>query len=110
MRLKIHSRRGAVLVEFAIVGGLVLLPLIIGMAVGGVGVFRYIEVASLAREASRWASVRGAQFAADTGQAAATPASIQNFVIQQAVGLDTNQLTVTVSPITNKVTVTVSYN
>ncbi len=36
------------------------------------GIYRYQQVASLAREGARYASVHGSQYAADTGNAAAT--------------------------------------
>src|SRR5262245_3304026 len=117
-----YQRRGAILVEAAIVYP-VLFLLIIGMVVGGLGVFRYNRVASLAREGARYASVRGAQFATDTGNAAATTTAVENHVKSMAAGLDTNSLTVTTtwntsnalthtsgsSTVQNTVSVTVSY-
>jgi Flp pilus assembly protein TadG len=110
MRLKSKFRPATTAVEFAIVSVFILFPLMFGLIVGGLGVFRYIQIASLAREASRWASVRGAQWVKDNPNLpAASQANIQNFVINQAAGLDTQQITVT-SAIGSKVTVTVSYN
>src|SRR5262249_61481133 len=91
------QRRGAALVEAAIVYP-VLWLLLIGMIVGGLGVFRYNQVASLAREGSRYASVRGAQYATETGQPAATDGptgTISTYVKDKAAGLDTESLTVT---------------
>ncbi len=65
------GRRGATLVEVAIV-----LPvtffLILALVVGVLGVFRYQEVASLARAAGRYASTHGAQYRKDAGLAIGT--------------------------------------
>ena len=65
------QRRGAALVEAALVYP-VLCLLIIGVIVVGLGVVRHNQVALLAREGSRYACVRGTQYATDTGNAAAT--------------------------------------
>lgn len=127
MRLKSTTRPAATMVEFAIVAFLTFF-LIIGLIVGGAGVFRYVEVASLAREASRQASVHGTQYAKDTGNAAWTATDIYNNVIKpQAAILDLAKLTYSVtwttsnSPthtviannqlvvVSNKVTVTINY-
>jgi len=94
--LRRHSprhRRGAVLVEAALVYPTVFL-LIIGGIVLGLGVSRAQQMASLAREGARFASVRGARFEAVTGIAAATSDTIQAYVRGKAVGMDTNSLTV----------------
>jgi hypothetical protein len=62
-----HSRRcGATLVECAIVYPVSFLFLI-GLLVGGMGVYRYQEVSHLAREGARWASTHGAQYRMDQG-------------------------------------------
>ena len=50
-------RRGAAVVEMAVVAPLVVLFLF-GLIVTGLGVFRYNQTAYLAREAARYASVR----------------------------------------------------
>src|SRR5262249_13608360 len=123
------QRRGAVLVEAAIVYPILLL-LLIGVVVVGLGVFRYNQVASLAREGARLASVRGAQYAKETGKTAATATDIRDYILSKAVGLDTSATTLTVdvswantdtngqhwptytdagSKKTNTVTVTVTY-
>jgi Flp pilus assembly protein TadG len=128
MRLRRTVRRGAALVEFAIVAPVTLL-LVIGLLVGGLGIFHMQQVAMLAREGSRWASVHGTDYATATGNAAATAADIYDHAIKpNAVGLDLSHLTHVVtwstdnSPthtatvsgksvkITNTVTVTVNYN
>lgn len=121
------SRNGATAVEFAIVCP-ALCFLIFGLLVGGLGVFRYQEIAALARESSRWASVHGAQYQAETGNPAATAADVYSSVIvPRAVGLDLNKLTYSVTwntdnypyhtvvindkvvAVTNTVTVTIRY-
>lgn len=48
MRTRLQSRRGATTLEFAAVAS-VTLPLLLGMLVGGLGVFHYQQVAYLAR-------------------------------------------------------------
>lgn len=97
MRLNGEARQAATLVEFALVGSLTFL-LIVGLLVGGMGIFRYVELASLARESSRWASIHGTQYAKETGGSAATPADIYNTVIApNAVGLDLPKLTYSVT-------------
>jgi Flp pilus assembly protein TadG len=92
MRLKSRPRSGATLLEFAVVGPVFFL-LILGLIIGGMGIFRYQEVASLAREASRWASVHGYQYQLDTGLPAATAQDVYNNVIApNAFSMDTTQL------------------
>jgi Flp pilus assembly protein TadG len=88
-----RRRTGAILVE----NGFVLIITILmslGLVVVGLGVSRYQQVAALAREAARWASVHGGQFAQDTGQSAATPSSVKSQVIPAySAGLDPNFIT-----------------
>src|SRR5258708_5663079 len=103
IRRHTHSqRRGAALVEAAIVYP-VLWLLLIGVVVVGLGVFRYNQVASLAREGSRYACVRCAQYKTDTGNTDfATTDTVSTYVKGKAAGLDTNSLTVTtVLPLNN---------
>jgi hypothetical protein len=74
---------------------------VIGLIVGGLGVFRYQQVASLAREGARYASVRGYKYQQVTGSPAATPADVYNDVLLPgAVALDQASLgySVTWSP------------
>ena len=90
MRLRSRQRYAATMVEFAIVGSLALL-VVLGLLVGGMGVFRYVEIASLAGECSRWASVHGRLYQQDTGIPAATALDVYNNVIaMQAAGLKLN--------------------
>jgi Flp pilus assembly protein TadG len=85
------------MVESAIIYPLTLL-LILGLVVGAAGIFRYQQMAHLAREGARYAIVHGTQWAKDTGNTAAAPADIyNNAILPNAVGLDTTQLSYTVT-------------
>jgi len=121
-------RRGIVAAETAIALPIAL-ALIIGMCVIALGVYRYQLVATLAREGARYASVHGTEYAAATGNAAATAADIyDNAILPMAVGLNTSNLTYSVTwnttnsgtsynpnstppgePVYNSVSVTVTY-
>jgi hypothetical protein len=100
--------------------------LILGTLVGGYGVFRYQQIALLAREGARYASVHGGQYQLETGNTAATPQDVYNSaILPYAVNLDLSQLSYTVTwnssnmpysvssdyekPTNNTVTVTVTY-
>ena len=102
MNRRSTARKGASLVEFAVVAPLTFL-LILGLIVGGMGVFRYQEVSHLAREATRYASTHGGQYQLDglptsTGVPAVTSSSdIQAYVAARAVALDPSKLTATIS-------------
>jgi hypothetical protein len=104
------------------------LLLLIGMVVAAMGVYRYQQVAALAREGSRYASVHGGMYAKETGNPAATPQDIYNNAIApNMAGLDPNALSYNVTwntsnypyhtttvngqlvPVTNTVSVTVTY-
>jgi Flp pilus assembly protein TadG len=127
MRRSVHrnQRRGATAVEFAVTAPIVFFLLLATM-VGSLGVFRYHQVAALAREGARWASVHGSQYEEDTGNPAATPEDVFNTVIlPAATTLKPEHLTCQVTwedsnmplqvledvqePVGNTVTVTVSY-
>jgi Flp pilus assembly protein TadG len=120
-----NRRRGTTTLEFAITCPIVFF-LIFATIVGGLGVFRYQEVAAMAREGARWASVHGGQYAKETNQPAATPQDIfNNAIVPGAVALDPSKLSYTVTwnqnnwplyvdndvetPTGNTVTVTVTY-
>lgn len=88
-----------------------------GLIIMALGVFRYQEVASLARESARWASVRGLQYQNATGEWAATPKDVYEKVIKpraKLVNADTLAYTVTWNPDDKrqgaKVTVTITYH
>ena len=104
----------------------VLSAVILGTVIGGYGIFRYQQIALLAREGARYASVHGGQYQQETGNAAATPQDVyNNAILPFATNLDLSQLTYSVTwntdnmpyhmtadyekPVANTVTVTVSY-
>jgi hypothetical protein len=115
-------------VEGAVVYPVVFL-VILGLVVGAAGVFRYSQLASLTREAARYASVHGGQYAREMKVTAPTPADIYNSVVlPRAEGFDTSQLNYSITynnnnmpyhttldasnnviPIQNTVTVTLTY-
>jgi Flp pilus assembly protein TadG len=90
------SRPGAMAVEAAVVYP-VMLVLFLGLIVGGMGVFRYQQVACQAREAARWASVRGVNWQLQTNQDSPTKQQIyQQAVLPYAAGMDTSMLSIQV--------------
>ena len=90
-------RRGTHLLECAVVVP-VLFLLLFGLLVGALGVFRYQQVASLAREGARYASVHGSQYQEVTGKPAATAADVYtNAIAPRAVILDPSQLSSSVT-------------
>jgi Flp pilus assembly protein TadG len=122
-----QRRSGATLVECAIVYPITLL-FVLGLIIGAMGIFRYQEMASLARETARYAAVHGTQYALDAGVTAPTPDQIfQAVVPPRAAGLDLTKLSYNityntnnapahivvqngdVTPFTNTVTVTLTY-
>jgi Flp pilus assembly protein TadG len=73
-------RRGVTVVECAVILP-VTFTLILGLIVGGMGVFRYQEAAALARAGARYASTHGKQYRQDAGWSqgtAGTPAGTRN--------------------------------
>ena len=92
MRSRHQPRPAATMVEFAVVGSVTFL-ILLGLVIGGLGVFRYQQISRLARDASRWASVHGTEYANDTRKPAATAQDVYNQVIApNATGLDVNHL------------------
>jgi Flp pilus assembly protein TadG len=94
------KRRAATTVELAIVLP-VTFALVLAIMIGGVGVFRYQQVAHLARETARFASVHGGQYAKNhSGNIAAGTLPnvnedyLTSFAKSRAVGLDKSQLKV----------------
>jgi len=92
------------LVEFALIGNVVFL-LILGMIIGGMGIFRYQEMAHLARLTARYAASHAGQYAKENSQAiqAGTLPNVNdayflnNIVKANAVSLDPSLLQVQVS-------------
>lgn len=106
-----HQRSGAVMVEMAIVLQLLFL-LVIGLCVGELGAFRYHQVAALAHEGARWASVHGKEYAKQNNKTIATKEDIfENVIKPRAVGLDLNKISpeVTWNAEGSLVTVTIQY-
>lgn len=107
----IRSRRGVSAVEGAVVYPVAIL-LLMGMILMGMGIFRYEQVQSLAREGARYASVHGPAYSGATGNPIATASDVQTYLATMAVGL--NGLTCTgvnysASSLPCTVTVTLSY-
>ena len=76
--------------------------LFFALAVGSTGVFRYQEVATVAREAARYASTHGYQYRKDAGQTMGTADDWRKDIYDKAVkpklvGLDSTKVTVTVT-------------
>lgn len=87
------SRRAVTTVEFALLSP-VLLLFLVGTVVGGVGVYRYQAVASMAREGARYLSVRGDRYEQVTGNPSATDADVYRDVIgDQSAAFDQDRLT-----------------
>jgi Flp pilus assembly protein TadG len=91
-----ERRRAAIAVEAAVVFPVVLV-VFLGLVLGGVGVFRYQQTACLAREAARWASVRGSNWEQETNQSSPTAQQIlQQAVLPFAAGMDPTQISLQV--------------
>ena len=114
MHLHKASRPAATMVEFALVGSLTFL-MILGLMVGGVGIWLYTGLTSIAREAARQASVHGTQYKQTTGNSNWSQTDVYNKVIQpQANAFGFANLSYSMSPATvgspySTVTVTLSY-
>jgi len=95
-RMTNRRRRAAITVEAAVVLPVVIM-LLFGLIVGGLGVFRYQQVAAQAREAARWASVRGSDWRRATGKASPTKQQIfDQVVVPLAAGMDPRYLSIEV--------------
>jgi Flp pilus assembly protein TadG len=87
MLLRRQRRRGAVLVETAMIYPL-LFMIILGIILLGMAVFRYQQVAHCAREGARWAAVHGAKYSRENTKPATTAADIfTNAIKPQAAGM-----------------------
>src|SRR5439155_8291070 len=92
----ITACRGTTTIEFAITCPIAFF-VIFAIIVGGLGIFRYQQVAAAAREGARWASVHGGQYAQETKNPAATPSDIYtNAILPAANALDPSHLNYTV--------------
>jgi type II secretory pathway pseudopilin PulG len=96
-----RRRRAATLVENAVVLPTVII-LLLALLVGAMGVFRYQEVATLAREGARYASTHGYQYRKDAGLALGSSTDwsqdiYTNAIQPQMIALDPGYLTFTAS-------------
>src|SRR5438094_2476918 len=100
-------RRGITVLEVAITAPVAMF-VVIGLMVGGLGTFRYQQVAALAREGASYASLHGPYYAKRTGQPMATSTDVmKNAILPVAAGLDTTALHCDLSYDTNSNTATV---
>src|SRR5256885_1090939 len=93
------ARSGATTLECAIVLPVILF-LLLALAVGTSGILRYQEVATLAREATRYGSTHGYQYRKDAGLSTGTRQDwttdiITNGVNPRLVALDASKVNVT---------------
>ena len=79
------------MVESALVYS-VLLIMVIGTMVMGLGIFRYQQIAALAREGSRWASVHGPTYQTDHKATAPTDQDVKTAILARSVILDSSAL------------------
>lgn len=106
-RTRVRSRRrGAALVEAAVVIPVFLL-LVVGGVVLGLGLFRYQEVAHLARESARWASLQDASLRTNAQQM--KEQILANVLTPKAVGIQPKAITVATTSTAGSTTVTLSY-
>jgi hypothetical protein len=80
------------MVEMAIVLQMLIL-LLVGLCVGELGAFRYHQVAALAHEGARWASVHGKEYAKQRDKPIASKEDIfENVIKPRAIGLDLSKI------------------
>jgi Flp pilus assembly protein TadG len=97
VRLRKPQRKGTTVVECAVVYSITFF-LILALIVGGMGIFRYQEMAALSREAARYAGVHGTKYAKDAAVATPTPSDIYNNVIlPRAVSLNQSNLSYSIT-------------
>ncbi len=91
------ARPGTVLAEAAFIYP-VLFLLVLAIILLGLSVFRYQQVAHISREASRWASVHGEQYAKENNTTAATPQDVYDKAITPfAAGMQTDGITYSIT-------------
>jgi len=92
MRRRTKNRRGSGLVEFALVAP-TLFVLLLGTVIGAIGIFQYQQVAQLAREGSRYASVHGNYYSSNSYTTTQAATDINTHAIAPyASGLNTSKL------------------
>lgn len=93
------ARAAATTLELAAIGSATFM-LLIGLIVGAMGVFRFQEVAHLAREGARYASVHGYKYSsaglpASTGVAEVTSSTqVRDYLLPKATLLNASNLTI----------------
>lgn len=105
-----RRRRGVTVVEVAVTAPLAFL-LILGLIVGAIGVFRYQQVAHLAREGATYAAMHGPNYERRTKKPQADSAQVLQRLLPMAAGLDPSSLdcTCVVDDDANTVAVTLRY-
>jgi Flp pilus assembly protein TadG len=94
-RQLVLARRGTSAVEAAVVFPITMLLLVGGMVLG-VGVFRYEQLQSLAREGARYASVRGPDYVASgSGSQMASTTDVSNYLSESGLSAGLSGLTCT---------------
>lgn len=94
--------------ELAIVFPLIVF-LFMGIFVSGLGVFRYQQIALLAREGARWASVHGPTYQSENSASAPTSLSVYNAAVAPmlaGITLPAADCTLTMTATTASVTIT----
>jgi Flp pilus assembly protein TadG len=107
-----ERRSGIAVVEVAITAPVAFL-LVIGLIVGGLGTFRYQQVANLAREGANYAALHSPYYENRTGLSRATSDSVKtNAILPLAAGLDSSALNciLTFDTSANTATVKLTYN
>jgi Flp pilus assembly protein TadG len=95
------NRRGATAVEVAVIIPVMVVILALAIDVT-TGVFRFHQVATLARAGARYAAVHAGQYAAEQSASVVTQDQLkQNVILPQSVGLASNLLTCTLAWIDN---------
>lgn len=108
-RRRARDRRGSTLAENAVAYALAIL-LVMGTMVTGLGVFRYQQLAALAREGARWASVHGSKYQQEQNKPAPTSSDVlANAITPKMVGLNSSNLTCTLTMASGTATVTLTY-
>jgi Flp pilus assembly protein TadG len=83
----VDYRRGTTALECAVVYPVAIL-LLLGTVIVGLGIFRYQQLLSLAREGARYASVHGPLYASENSQSVASTSTVLTYVQGLAVALD----------------------
>ena len=97
MLSRTQRRTGTVLVESAMVYP-VLFLVVLGIMILGISVFRHQQVSHMAREAARYAVVKGARYAEENAATAASATDIyNNAIVPHAAGMNLSNLTYSVT-------------